>query len=137
MSHSEIEIDANNKSISQLHDWALSILKEIQVRPKKAKQLMLCLEEVVVNIIKHGYAEKPGKIHVTLDHDDHTISATIKDWAFAYNPLERKDFPADETTLEEKEVGGLGLLFVHNLTDDATYERKDDTNVLVLEMKKI
>ncbi len=76
------------------------------------------------------------------DEDDHEISArvelvadrltvTIADDGVPFNPLSAKT-PDTESSLEDREFGGLGIHLVRSLVDDVSYHRRIDKNVLTL-----
>jgi anti-sigma regulatory factor (Ser/Thr protein kinase) len=92
----------------------------------------LAIEEVVTNIISYGY-DTPGAhvIAVELDVADGIVTATIEDDARPFDLLAAAE-PDVSAPLEERSVGGLGLLLVRRLMDDVTYERQDGRNRLTL-----
>ncbi len=76
------------------------------------------------------------------DEDDHEISTrvefvadrltvTIADDGVPFNPLSAKT-PDIEASLEDRELGGLGIHVVRSLVDDVSYHRRIDKNVLTL-----
>jgi Anti-sigma regulatory factor (Ser/Thr protein kinase) len=96
--------------------------------------LQLVLEEAVTNVINHGYADGQGhEFTVTLQlADEGRVCAVVTDDAAPYDPLTRP--PVDvEASLEDRQVGGLGVHLMKRLTQHAHYERRDGKNVLTLE----
>jgi anti-sigma regulatory factor (Ser/Thr protein kinase) len=100
--------------------------------PKDVNALHLALEEAVINVINHGYAD--GQSHtftVELAADDRRVTVIVTDDAPAYNPLARAE--VDVTlALEDRPIGGLGVHLVKKLMDSAHYERRDNHNILTL-----
>lgn len=89
----------------------------------------LCLDEVVTNIAMH-VGEPAGEIVVELDQDDAEIVAWVADRGPAFDPrAEHRDLP---TSLEEAEIGGLGLVLVQRFATALDYERQDGLNRLTL-----
>lgn len=75
------------------------------------------LEELFSNIVIHGCRGNPqGDILVEAEVRPGTLEVTLTDHAFPFNPLL---VPEADTTLslEERAVGGLGLLFVRRTAD--------------------
>ena len=94
--------------------------------------LNLALEEAVTNIIDYGYGpDGDHEVTVELMIDDGNIQATIGDDATEYNPLAHED-PDVNAPLEERRVGGLGVLLVKKLMDTVSYARTDGRNVLTM-----
>ena len=99
-------------------------------------KINLSLEELVTNTISYGYRDKEEHlldIEMRLENSEVTI--TLIDDAMEFNPLE-KDDPDLTKSIEEREIGGLGIHFVKNLMDDFRYDRKNGMNHIVL-VKKI
>jgi len=92
----------------------------------------LALEEVVLNVINHGYHGETGHtIPVTLAVEDGHVLATVTDDAPAFDPLARP--PVDiNAPLEDRPIGGLGIHLVKKLMTNVTYERRDGRNILTL-----
>ena len=94
--------------------------------------LNLALEEAVTNVIDYGYGhEGEHELEVELIVADGSVQATISDDAAEYNPLARED-PDVNAPLEERRIGGLGVLLVKKLMDTVTYARTDGKNVLTM-----
>lgn len=90
----------------------------------------LVLEELVTNTIKYGYDDTaPHCIHVDVDFADGRLSLAVRDDGHAFNPLE---LASPDTTLsaEHRNIGGLGIHLVRQMTDSLTYERRDGWNVV-------
>lgn len=90
----------------------------------------LALEEVVSNVIAHGYDDAAAhRIGVELRALGDAVEVAVEDDGRPFNPLTAAA-PDVEVSLDERDVGGLGVLLVRKLMDDVTYERVADRNVL-------
>ncbi len=94
--------------------------------------LRFALEEVVLNVIHHGYADRADQpIHVEVVARPGEVTARIEDRAPAFDPLQQP--PPDTTvSLEQREVGGLGIYLSRRLLDGMEYTRLDGGNRLEL-----
>ena len=63
--------------------------------------------------------------------DDGSVQATVADDGKEYDPLQRED-PDVNAPLEERRIGGLGVLLVKRLMDDVRYARTGGRNVLTI-----
>jgi sigma-B regulation protein RsbU (phosphoserine phosphatase) len=94
----------------------------------------VALEELYVNVCTHAYAEQgePGKVRVdyVFNANPTSITVSLTDWGPAFNPLSHDD-PSAPTSIDETPIGGLGLLMVKKSTDDLSYLRDGDANVVV------
>lgn len=94
--------------------------------------LLLGLDEVAANIIRHGYRGDPGgSITVRLRIERDAMTLEIHDQAPAFNPLETAP-PNLDAPLDERPVGGLGLYLARSVVDGMAYERVGDENRLRL-----
>jgi anti-sigma regulatory factor (Ser/Thr protein kinase) len=103
---------------------------------KDVLSLQLALEELVTNVINHGYADgHPHDFTVTLcAASADCIRAVITDDAPAYDPLARPEVDTS-LPLEERAIGGLGVHLVKKLMDVSHYERRDGKNILTVERR--
>ncbi len=99
---------------------------------KDVHSLRLALEEAVVNVINHGYADgQPHTFTVELAAADRRVTIVVNDDAPAYDPLSRAEVDVTKP-LEDRPIGGLGVHLVKKLMDSARYERRDGRNILTL-----
>ncbi len=89
-------------------------------------------EEALVNIIRHAYKNEMGTIEIHIHEKQPCVEITIRDHGPPFNPLE-KDISFDRTAgIDEREIGGLGILFMREYMDEVRYRREGDANVLSL-----
>jgi anti-sigma regulatory factor (Ser/Thr protein kinase) len=95
------------------------------------RKVELASEEALVNIIHHGYKEGNGQISVEIVSMDERVEISISDWGPPFNPLLAKQGDLN-APLEEREEGGLGILFMRQYMDEVRYRRDADRNILTL-----
>lgn len=92
----------------------------------------LALDEVVTNVIRHGYEDpKDKEVVVEVTACEGTVATVVSDSGQPFNPLDVPP-PDIEAPLAERELGGLGIHLVRNLMDRAEYRRENEKNVLTL-----
>lgn len=95
----------------------------------------LALDEIVTNVISHGYAGETGReIIVELGIEGGELIAQVSDEARPFNPLEAPAAHVDGA-LEERPVGGLGIHLARTLMDSMAYRREGHKNVLILKKR--
>ncbi|MCX6550657.1 MAG: ATP-binding protein [Acidobacteria bacterium] len=100
--------------------------------PEAAYAVSLTLDEVLANVIRHGYDDTDEHtigLHVSVEAD--VLSVRIEDDGRPFNPLLAPDPPLD-LPIEERPVGGLGIHIVRTMMDELHYERVNGLNVLTL-----
>lgn len=100
---------------------------------KLVMNLNLVLEELVTNIIFYGYKDKAShEIFIAFNIDDEKVAITITDDGIPFNPT-KKDMPDSiNKSIDDRDIGGLGIHFVNSLMSSMSYERKDNKNILYL-----
>ena len=112
------EFDATFEAIAEIMDFVEDMTKGL---PEKAMyDLRLASEEIVVNIVTYAYPAAGGPLAITWDN------------GIPFNPLEYPA-PAVDVPLENREIGGLGIMMVRKRMRDVRYRRAAGTNVLTVE----
>ncbi|MFC5406966.1 ATP-binding protein [Cohnella soli] len=111
---------------------------EIGIRsgwPDRLKwDLVLSCEELVTNTISYGYPDSEAGsryIRVAVRAHADSVEVCLEDEALPFNPLET-DEPDVGLGIDEREVGGLGVFLVKRMVNEATYERTETGNRIVL-----
>ena len=99
-------------------------------------RIRLVLDEIVVNIVAHGYEDAGDTnhhdIHIHLGLDDHDLlTIRVTDDAREYDPR-NAPAPRFDLPLEERRKGGFGVHIVKAIMDTIDYRRVDGQNVLTL-----
>ena len=103
--------------------------------PSISMPMTLVLEELFTNTITHGASDgREVFIEVNLVIDKDELIMTYKDNGMPFNVL---DLPEPDLTasIENREVGGLGVHYVKTLTDSVEYEYVEKQNVLKMKKK--
>ncbi|HKJ75712.1 MAG TPA: ATP-binding protein, partial [Gammaproteobacteria bacterium] len=96
--------------------------------------LRLILEELLVNIARHGYRDRAGRpIRLEFAVTEGAVRIVVEDEAPPFNPLADAPAPDLESDLENREPGGLGIFLVQSLADRAEYRRTGQGNRLELQ----
>jgi len=116
--------------IGPLARGAAAFLESHHVDPDATFAVDLALEELVSNVIKHGY--KDGDSHhigVQLDVGQDKIILVVEDSGPPFNPLELPE-PDLDKPVEQRPIGGLGVFLVRKTVDRMEYERLGNRNIL-------
>ena len=129
----EMTIKNQIAEIETVNERFNAFAEETNVPMQIALQINLVLEEVLSNIIYYGY-ENGGErdIDIKIELVGKELLITIEDDALPFNPLSLET-PDLEASIEDREIGGLGVHLVKNYVDNINYDRRSDKNVLMLE----
>ncbi len=100
-------------------------------------QVEVALEEVLVNIASYAYPDgTQGEVELVCHIDaSGDLTIIVKDQGASFDPLTKGLDIDTEASIEERQIGGLGLMMVRQFMDDITYERLGNSNVLTLHKK--
>lgn len=95
-------------------------------------ELAIAMDDFVANIINHAFADKGlHHIEVNICKEPSAIKCSISDDGTPFNPLNVKN-PDIERPVEQRKIGGLGIVLARSMVDETIYERKDGMNILSL-----
>ncbi len=96
------------------------------------RSIQVVLDELLSNTVRHGRDTSHG---VTIDLlfrlGARTLHVEIGDDGPPFNPLDSAD-PDTGLRLEERPVGGLGLMLVRSLVDEISYVCEGNRNQVIL-----
>ena len=99
--------------------------------------ICIAIEEVFVNVANYAYKGEIGDIRIDINFDDNTRNVTflVSDKGIPFNPLDKAD-PDITLSLEEREIGGLGIFITKKTMDEVRYTFENEENILTI-IKKI
>ena len=127
-----IQVRNHVTELARLHEFLAAFWASNQLPKDAMFDLDLALEEIVTNVIFHGYRDGgEHAIHVGLALRDRVVSLTVEDEGVPFNPL---DSPAadDTSPIEARPIGGLGIHLLRKLMDEIEYAREGNRNRLVV-----
>jgi anti-sigma regulatory factor (Ser/Thr protein kinase) len=106
--------------------------EENRLSPEIAFHVNLALDEVVTNVIMHGY-EDGGRheIQIRLELGADALTVEVEDDGRAFNPLDAPP-PVLDLSIEDRPIGGLGIHFVRSVMSRITYRREGGRNILTM-----
>ena len=127
-----ITLDCDTKDVSRLSGFVKTYLDQLEMDRKTAGGLRLALEETVVNVMNYAYpAGEAGSVDVYADSDQKEVRFTVVDTGVPFDPT--TVLSADTTLdVQNRPIGGLGILLTRKLTDAVSYAREQGRNVLTL-----
>jgi len=127
-----LTIENDVHEVPRFSQFMKSVTGKLGLEQSLARRLRLAVEEAVVNVINYAYpTDTKGDVTIKVMSDGHTLHFHIIDSGVAFDPTLQET--ADTTlSIEERQVGGLGILLVRELMDSVNYERMDGKNVLTL-----
>lgn len=133
----EIDIRLSNQlsEMDRLFEELEAFLDEADVPARARFNLNLAIDEFVSNAIKYGYPDgRAGEIAIHLVRRDDRLAVTLRDDGDAFDPFSAPE-PDVTASVEDREIGGLGIHLVRKLADEFSYRREGDRNVVSLTLR--
>jgi serine/threonine-protein kinase RsbW len=131
MAGAQIRLAADERAVARVTGWVQRFCNRHSLSRAITDVVCLCLEEVVSNIVEHGYERQAGRFSIELHCDDRALSVVIEDQGKPFDPTQAA-IPHDDGILASRREGGFGLRLVKGLVDDVVYQRAGTMNRLKL-----
>ena len=115
--------------LKELYTLNEFILNEL---PEENLQVNLIVEEIFVNIVNYS---KTDFITVNVEYEKPTLILEFIDAGIQFNPLLKED-PEIPTTIDDAQIGGLGILLTKEMADELYYHYTNCENHLKI-IKKV
>ncbi len=132
----KLTIENNSENLSKIAEFIEGFCKEYGLENKTVFELNLVLDELFTNIVNYAYLDSDvHTIEIFTEAINDEIIIKIIDDGKEFNPLHMEDVNIN-ASIDDRNIGGLGIHLVKRLTDKLSYERLDNKNILTI-IKKI
>lgn len=129
----KVAFPAQVEVLEEIMQWVLAQIALMSFSEADTRKIQLAMEEALVNVMVHAYKDGKGIVEVICNiYPNERITFTIMDKGPSFNPLLQTPKVPVDTPLEEREEGGLGILFIREFMDEVHYQRHQQYNVLTL-----
>lgn len=135
----QVEIRAKNdlNEIERVSQFATEFGERVGLPDRIIFAMNLALEEILVNIINYGYED--GDVHDVcvrlVINAQGALVIEVEDDARPFDPTRAPDVDLEQS-LEDRNIGGLGIHLVRTLFDDFEYHRREPRgNLLILKKR--
>jgi sigma-B regulation protein RsbU (phosphoserine phosphatase) len=130
--HCEITIVNQLTEIDRVNDSFNELAEQCGIPMPLSFRVNMVFDELLANIISHAYTdEESHSIEIDITCSNDKLSITISDDGAPFNPFTRED-PDITLSLDDREIGGLGIHLVKNAMDETIYQRRHNRNVVIL-----
>ena len=129
----ELTLQATLENIPVVTAFIDEQLETLDCSMKAQMQIDVAIDELFGNIAHYAYAGATGDATVLFDFDEatHMASITFVDSGPPFNPLEKAD-PDVTLSVEEREIGGLGIFMVKKTMNALEYRHENGMNILTM-----
>jgi len=112
--------DAELDNLKKIRAFIVNSGNTLNVNGDTLGDLCLVVDEAITNIIVHGYDGLDGTVDIQMKRDGDAVVITIRDKA-KYFDADEVEPPHLDTSLADREFGGMGVFLIKKLTDEAEF----------------
>jgi two-component system, cell cycle response regulator DivK len=128
----EIVREAKVENLPAMMSFVTDICRLHRADDETLNALKLAVEEVFINIVRHGYPDAPGPVTLRIAPEGDGWSVTVRDQGVPFDPALAPP-PDLKSGWRDRPLGGLGWHLVRELMDEVRHERGEaGGNVLTL-----
>jgi anti-sigma regulatory factor (Ser/Thr protein kinase) len=125
-------------SLSAVADYVKAAAATAGLDKRAAYRLRLAVDEIVTNIVTHGYAAAglEGTVDLQAEVEEEALTILVEDTGVAFDPRQHATPDDLDLPLEQRHMGGLGVYLVIQNVDQFLYERVGDRNRNIFVMNR-
>ncbi len=124
MTQATLSIVADLKHLAQIRQFIQQQAKSFGADSDAVFSMIMAVNEMVTNIIIHGYSSQPGPIEIEVRlAEDHSLVVHLCDQAAPFDPTVVPD-PELNLPLDRRPLGRVGIYLTRRMVDQMTYRLK-------------
>jgi serine/threonine-protein kinase RsbW len=118
------------ESLEAVADYVAEAAAAAGLDEESSYRLRLAVDEIVTNVVLHGYGDtgNKGMLELQAGIDDRSLMIFIEDTGLTYNPQRYRRPEGLDLPIDQRQVGGLGVYLAMRSVDKFLYERVGDRN---------
>ena len=136
----QLAIPGRYEAISDACGFVITGARKAGLGTDAVFHVQLACDEACTNVIEHSYgAEDIGDLHISWEFDEQFFIITIRDNGRPFVPEDtpKVHMPTKNETIEQLQIGGLGLHFMHKLMDEIrfNYDKKQGNKLVMIKRR--
>lgn len=130
----KMTVDAVLEHLDKALDFVVHEAEGIGFERSNVNKIRLACEEILVNIISYAYEGKKGSISLICgkNEEKNGLYLEIHDKGMPFDPLSNGPEDSTHLSINEREIGGLGIHLVKQIMDELDYRSADGENILTM-----
>ena len=127
----QLTLKTDGSDLALLEGFVEQVARRARLSDYETPRLRVAVEEAVTNVISYAHATT---IVLTSEVRDAVLRLTVTDDGQPFDPTTA---PMADTSIpaDQREEGGLGILFIRRMSDALEYRREDGRNILTIKKK--
>lgn len=134
--HWELSFKSESAQLNSAVDDAVNFVDRRGASEQGLYHVRFVLEELGTNILKYGYDDTAiHEIQFRLELEPEIIQVQLVDDGHEFDPTKLRE-PDTSLPLEERALGGLGIMLVRQLVKGLSYERRHGKNIITVTISR-
>ena len=131
LSCNSLELQTDGSDLALLEGFVEQVGRRARLAEQEVPRLRVAVEEAVTNVISYAHATS---IVLTSEVRDAVLRLTVTDDGQPFDPTTA---PMADTSIpaDQRDEGGLGILFIRRMSDALEYRREDGRNILTIKKR--
>jgi serine/threonine-protein kinase RsbW len=112
--------EGQKEQVATIRDFVKEAATALGASGSDLSACELVVDEAATNAFTHAYAGQPGRVEIELWREDDSMVLRVRDWGAGFDP-EAVPEPDVRRPLEERPLGGLGLLLIRKFSDQVFF----------------
>ncbi len=130
-----LTVNSQVERLSEIAEFVEQAARASGLNEEQTYDVQMAVDEACTNVIQHAYHGRPdGTIEITCEKQGKDFVVTIQDYGDRFDP-KKVARPRTHDPLSRRNVGGLGLFFMHKMMDQVKFEFSPHGNRLTMTKK--
>ena len=116
----DLSVQASLDTLQEVRSFIDRAGATLGVNDSAMGDLCLVVDEVVTNVVIHGYEKSDGIVELNMQADGDAVVIRIRDHAANFDPSHVKP-PQLDADLKDRPFGGMGIFLIRKMTDEAEF----------------
>ncbi len=131
-----LTVNSHVEHLTEIAEFIAQAARASGLDEDQVYDVQMAVDEACTNVIQHAYhGRSDGTIDITCEKQGKEFVVTIQDYGDPFNP-KKVARPRTREPLSRRNIGGLGLFFMHKMMDRVKFDFSPHGNRLTM-MKKI
>jgi serine/threonine-protein kinase RsbW len=132
-----LSISSRVDKLSEIADFVEQAARSSGLNAQQVYDVQMAVDEASTNIIEHAYhGQVDGIIAITCEQRGKEFVVVLQDFGDPFNP-QKVTKPRTRAPLSRRNIGGLGLFFMHKLMDRVEFDFSSKNGNRLTMIKKI
>ncbi len=127
-----LKAKAKLENLDLFLDFIKQFNKKNNISEAVSTEIILVAEEIIVNVMNYAYPDYDnGEVEINLSTENDLFKFNVIDSGQPFDITAAED-PDVTLSVDERDVGGVGIFLVKNIMDSISYKRENSKNILKL-----